>query len=146
MYGIRFEINNAYDNFLEKILNKINILEYNWQILHDDVFDENNQYKFNKEYYKGNEFSELIKGNKYYIISLKLAAYKKTCYKEINNYEGFEKSEARLFIKIIDNIFVDVYAKEKSLLDIIINNLKSNMISNIEYISQSNLQKYFDND
>lgn len=146
MYGLRFKINNAYDTYLEKIFHQINISQYCWQILQDDVFDENNQFLFNQTFYQGSAFKEVLQNKKYYIISLKMIASKTNTSQDVQNYTNFKKSKACFMIKIIDNIFVDIFSKDKSIINIIESNLVKLNIKNIEHMNSNNIEEYYDND
>ena len=69
MIGLEFEIENKFDNYLYKILKNISTDNYVWEIIDDDAFCEKNMgFLFEKDEYNNDDFFELIKNNKSYII------------------------------------------------------------------------------
>lgn len=98
---LQFEIENTYDTFLYKILKDINNEKYIWKVNDDEVFRKDCDFLFNKEQYDNKEFMDIIKNNEYYIVHLKLDLY----------FNG----NLLMQMKIVDNIYVDVFLHDRSL-------------------------------
>lgn len=112
---LKFEIENTYDNFLYKILKDINNENYIWKVNDDEVFRKDSNFLFNKEEYKNKEFMNIIKNNEYYIVHLKLELY--------------FNDKLLLRMKIVDNIYVDVFLYDRALLDKFAPKFKENIVS-----------------
>lgn len=124
MIGIRFKIPNEYNCFLKQILENINTQNSVWNIKTDDIIKSDGTYLFAKESYKDKEFKSIIGNNNYYLIFVDIECYPNYNFTNIYNYQDFINSDCYLLIIIVDNIFVDIYAKSKE----IINKLKENAI------------------
>lgn len=111
---LKFEIENTYDIFLYKILKDFSDDNYIWKVIDDDVFRENCDFLFNKEEYNNKEFMNLIKNNKYYIVHL--------------NLELYFNSKLLMQMKIVDNIYVDVFLYDRTLFDRFYSKYKENMV------------------
>lgn len=135
MIGIRFKIPNEYNCFLKQILENINTQNGVWFIKTDDIIKSDGIYLFAKESYKDKEFKSIIGDNNYYLIFADVECYFNHNFTDIYNYQDFLNSDCYLLIIIVDNVFVDIYAKSKD----IINKLKENAMkynfSDIKIIS-----------
>ena len=135
MIGIRFKIPNEYNCFLKQILENINTQNGVWFIKTDDIIKSDGTYLFAKESYKDKEFKSIIGNNNYYLIFADIECYLNHNFTNIYNYQDFLNSDCYLLIIIVDNVFVDIYAKSKD----IINKLKENAMkynfSDIKIIS-----------
>lgn len=135
MLGIKFELPNEYCDFLGKIFNGIYLKETKWNVVNSEVFNEKGNDLFEKETYNNSEFYEIINNNKYYLVFLTLISYNSGSKRiDINNYEDYLNSDCNLLLCIIDNIFVEIYAKNKNLLNQIKCNVKLNNFKNFKYI------------
>ena len=135
MIGIRFKIPNEYNCFLKQILENMNTQNGVWFIKTDDIIKSDGAYLFAKESYIDKEFKSIIGDNNYYLIFADIECYLNHNFTNIYNYQDFLNSDCYLLIIIVDNVFVDIYAKSKD----IINKLKENAMkynfSDIKIIS-----------
>ncbi len=134
MIGISFEVPNKYDVFLSKILKNVDFEEGVWKVVNDEVLSERGTNFFNKEIYLNDEFKELIKTT-HYPIFLTLQLYNKSDrFNEIKSYDDYFNSDCKLLLIIVDNTFIDVYSKDKTILKQIKVNAKENSFINIKDI------------
>ena len=135
MIGIRFKIPNEYNCFLKQILENMNTQNGVWFIKTDDIIKSDGACLFAKESYMDKEFKSIIGDNNYYLIFADIECYLNHNFTNIYNYQDFLNSDCYLLIIIVDNVFVDIYAKSKD----IINKLKENAMkynfSDIKIIS-----------
>lgn len=136
MFGIRFEIPNEYDKFLQKIFRNIKTKHNTWRIVADEIIKEDGNWLFTKDRYNDKEFRNLISMNNYYLIFARIECYKNNNFSNIADYTSFINSDCKLLIVIIDSIFVDIYVKEEEILEqLSLNAIKNNFIK-IELISE----------
>ncbi len=136
MIGIKFEIENEYNNFLDKILSHIDSDNYKWVIVESEVYTKKCLDLFNKNVYLNSDFKSLIRNHIYYTVFSNIQLYNKEdkiC--TINNYNEFLKSNCVLELFITDNIFVEIYTKDKKILDLLNNNAVLNDFSIIKIIT-----------
>lgn len=156
MIGIHFTIPNNYGRCLGDILEGINLGNTFWRINNDDAFLKTDitHPLFLKNYYMEREFFQIIKGELYYVISIKLQCFIKPYEnKEVKTYEEFLKSSCELILVINDNEEVTIYTKNQNWFNSIKDNIfkkefKINWIKDelspeiINDFLQSNLQGY----
>lgn len=135
--GISFEIPNERSTVLFKILENINVNKYYWSIEEKEVFEDVNSY-FDKEGYSGKIFYKIINIPCYAVFLNLRAYYKKKSNEVINNYYDFIKSKCELVVLISDNIYVEIYSKNRDEIDTIKRNAEKNKFINIEYITDEN--------
>lgn len=143
MRGIGFQIPNGYLGLFSDITKSIEINRYSWFILEDQVFnkssDTSNEFFFNADRYKGNDFQKKITDEDYYVIFVNLQAYfSDNDFIEINTYDDFQNSNCEIMILISDGIFVDVYAKDENIIETIRLNAQRNNFTKIAYITDEN--------
>lgn len=143
--GIEFKIVNEHGNYLKQILEGISSPEYVWNVTEDEVytndFNINNGFLFPQERdtLTNKEFIEIISQESYYTVSVNIKLYKKENDGIIiNNYNDFLKSSCILTLNITDNIFVEIYSKDKQILDTIHMNALKNNFSDIKEIIEEN--------
>lgn len=137
MIGIKFLIKNEYDIILNKIFRGIDCSNFRWKLEDEEVFDEHGEFFFDKTDYSNDEFQNMIQ-KKHYPVHLNLQMYyKNSDVNEINNYNQYLTSPCQLIIFIVDNIFVEIYAKNQTILEKISKNAVDFDFSNIEYINES---------
>ncbi len=146
MIGLKFKIFNEYNNFIEKILEGINIENYNLNITDSEVLDVKTNDILDKSFYTGLEFANIIKNKEYYSIFLNAKAFpKNTNIQAINNYKDFINSECEFVLIIIDNIFVDFYTKSQFILNKVKDNIKKYNFIDMEIIKGNKLEHNFNN-
>lgn len=138
--GISFEIPNEYGNFLEKILLGFPIENYSWLLVKDEILLKNVTFKeFDNDIVPGNIFKKFITNEPYYIISLNVQCFESEhLAKKINNYEEFINSNCLLIVIIEDCKYVDIYVNSVTLLQLLINNVKSQKFLTFNYINNKN--------
>lgn len=138
MIGLKFKIKNEYGSFLNKILNSINVLEYDWEIITDDTICPDDTRLFNDNVYlNGEDFLNCIMKDCYYMIFVDLKAFPLNgVHVEIETLNDFLESDCQLILLCTDSEFIEIYCKNKETLDIIYNNCKDFKFTSVEYLSQ----------
>ncbi len=136
MIGIHFEIPNEWNNYLNLILGNINTENYNWLISDEEIYLEGLVDLFRKSIYDNISFKKTISGNKHYLIVGNVAAFKSLNCKDIYNYEDFQNSDCEILMIIVDSCYIDIYVKDKKILEQIKNNAINNKFRNVEYIKE----------
>lgn len=141
--GISFHIPNGYLGLFSDITKDIEINRYFWFVSEDQVFnksiDTSNEFFFDSERYIGNDFQKKVIDKNYYVIFANLQAYlSANDFIKIDTYDDFQNSNCEIVILISDGIFVDVYAKDKNIIEAIRFNAQHNNFSEIAYITDEN--------
>lgn len=137
--GLRFQIENKYQNFFADILEGIDIEKYSWYISENQVFTKTADFFFYKDEYTGTEFKKIIDKHQddYYIVFVTVKAGDKTNF-EIQNYFDFIKSNYNFVIICSDSEFINIYCKNKKDIDILKVNAQNKKYSKIENITDEN--------
>jgi len=145
MKGISFKIENKYDTILDKILKNIDCDSYNWYITEDEIYKEKGNILLTGQLYTNREFKTIIKNEKHYVVFANIQLYfNSSKIKKIATYEDFINSDCQLILLVTDNIFVDIYVKEKKILKQIYQNALKNEFDDIKYITNDNdIRKVF---
>ncbi len=139
MIGIQFQIKNEYHTFLSQILKNVETGNCIWKIVEDEVIDHLGNSLFHKDTYSDIEFQNMIERSSYYVIFLNLQLYDQNAkIHPIQNYDDFIHSDCKLILLITDNVFVDIYAKEKQILEVIYENAIHHQFEEIRYIYDMN--------
>lgn len=117
MIGIKFIIKNEYSKILAKILHDIDCSQYMWKIENEEVLGEQGKAFFEKTNYNNDEFRKIIQKEHYPIFLNLQMHYKNKDIDDIENYNQFLKSSCQLIIFIVDNVFVEIYTKDQSILE-----------------------------
>lgn len=137
MIGIKFKIENKYDKFLFKILNNIDNENNKWEVNYDEVFKRNSEFLFDKNIYSNTDFMNIIRKEEYYIVFIKLKLYNVNDKIDVlNNLDNFKNSPCKLYLKIIDSEFVEIYTKDREILNLVKSNATNYNFKNIEEISK----------
>lgn len=141
MKGIRFKIENEYDNIFYKIFKNIDFNEYNWNIVEDEIYILGGEFCFEKDCYPNKEFQNIAQFEKYYPVFANIQVYGKVDeVEDIQIYQDFINSKCQLILFITDNEFVDIYSKNEDWLNVIYQNAIENNFSNIRYIEDENFK------
>lgn len=133
--GLEFEVPNKRFAVLYLILKDIGIENYFWFLVQEDVIDN----FFVKDIYLGSEFEKIINDDTCYAVFINLQAYmRKDDFVVINNYDDYLKSKCELVLFINDNSYIDIYAKDNTVINIIKKNAEINKFKNIRYITDEN--------
>jgi hypothetical protein len=145
MLGIKFEIENEYSNYLEKILEDINESYYLWKVPEAEIYIENGTNIFLDDIYSNDEFQKMIGIKRYYTVFANIQLYDRSINLiDINTYEDFINSNCQLILFVTDNIFVDIYGKNDEMLDKVYRNAKKYNFDNLKIIhSKDNIKKSF---
>ena len=111
MIGIRFKIPIEYNNYFKQILENINTQNSIWNIKTDGIIKSDGTYLFAKESYNDKEFQSIIGDYNYYLTFADIECYLNHNFTNIYNYQYSLNSDCYLLIIIVDNVFVDIYAK-----------------------------------
>lgn len=141
MINVRFKIKNEYDNPLKKIFNNINIRNYYWKIEYSEVYDCNDEILgkniFDQDIMTGKEFETDANTEIYYMIFLTAIAFdSRDTIVDVNNYADFVNSNAKIAFVCTDNVYIDVFSKDESVLKQIINNCEHNKFIDVEIINE----------
>lgn len=141
MIGIRFEIPNSWGNYLGIMLDKVITKNFIWKTFDEEILLTNEKDLFDRDIYDDTNFRNIILNSKYYIIHGNILAFKSRNFKIIHNYQEFIESDCEILIVIVDSTFVDIYAKENSILKELERNAIRNNFKNIKYIYDDNSKR-----
>lgn len=142
--GIKFKIPNEYGKNLGQILERVDDNNYIWKIDEDEIYNNEATYLFEKKRYTNDDFKKIIDQVDYYTVFANIKLYEKEDEVRINNYEDFLESSCIFILFITDNIFVEIYSKNKDIIEIIYENALKNKFTDINYITKENYKrKYF---
>lgn len=139
--GVFLKVEENKDRMLWEILKCIDIPKYHWYNIWSQYEARGSDYGeefLEDDYYEGSDFLETI-NQKHYIIFLKLEAYlEKTDNVDIHTYEEFWKSDCKILILIADCTYIEIYAKEESVIKSIYGNARKGGFCKVEYITDMN--------
>ncbi len=93
-------------------------------------------------YYQGKDFEKYINKD-HYVIFLKLEAFGENTKKfDIHTYEEFQNSDCQILLLIYDCKYIEVFAKEKDVIQSIYENAKKKDFAEAEYITDENDERY----
>jgi hypothetical protein len=147
--GVRFVIpHNIFKAMVEKILVPImNVAVYNWIIDDLDVFTKNMSEEWkNKDPYiieNGLKFKKRIGSANYSVIEGRFIAFPtKAKWCDINTWEEFLKSDAKLMLWIIDQWECYFFSKEPELIELIYNNATNSCYNHISYLYENDFMGF----
>lgn len=142
--GISFIVEQGKNRVLCDILNNIDVSKYSWYNIKNQqeawCETENGKQEVFLQglNYKGEDFKECITP-KHYIVFLKLEAYlSETNNFDIHTYEEFKNSPCQILLLIYDCEFVEIYAKEKKVIERIYETAQRKKFTEIKYIMDNN--------
>ena len=140
MRGLRFNIPSEYGIYLQHIFKEIIIPRSVWKIDYADAFCKEGLLPlFNNDVLSNNDFIEAIgKDSFVFLLNLRLYYDKEFVNEDIKSYSEFEASNCVLHLSIIDGMFVSIYCKDFSILEIITKNALHYRFTEIEYITEEN--------
>ena len=137
--GLRFEMPGEYGSYLNTILSGLPLDKYVWSISEDDAFIDSDHFLFHSDVLSGEEFSKIIALPSYFVFFANLQAYRsENDLYEIDTYEDFLSSKCELIIFIVDAGFVDIYAKDAAVIELMKRNAEKNEFEKIRYITDEN--------
>jgi len=146
LIGLDIKVKNGYSNYLNKILNGINLFNYVWEINADDfLYSENGELKqdfFGADVLNAEEFIECISRDSYYMIFADIKAYPLGNERiEIETFKDFLRSSCIMVILCTDSAYIEFYCKKKEILDAVYNNCITNGFEKVEYKSADDVSE-----
>ncbi|WP_080066727.1 DUF2691 family protein, partial [Ruminiclostridium hungatei] len=140
MIALDINVKNENNNYLGKIFSGIDVLQYEWEIIHEDfLYYDNGERKekfFEIDILSGEEFLKCISRDKYYMIFLDIKAYPINSKRvEINTFKDFLESNCEFVFLCTDSGFIEFYCKDRDILDKVYNNCICNGFEKVQYKS-----------
>lgn len=140
MVGLDIRVKNEYSNYLYKIFDRINLLNYMWKINTDDFLyleGENiSQDFFKANILSGGEFLKSISRDSYYMIFADIKAYPMdNDYDEVKNFKDFLESNCKLILLCSDSTFIEFYSKDKDILEKVYCNCIKYSFEDVRYVT-----------
>lgn len=144
MIALDIQVKNEWNSYLLKIFKEIDLLNYDFEIISDDIlYKENGDIKqglFGSDWLTGQEFFNYISKEQYYLIFTDIKAYPSNKeHTEINTFEDFLKSNCIIVFLCVDSSFIEVYCKDRYLLETIYNNCVGDDFEKVEFRSISDV-------
>lgn len=117
-----------YGNAIADILKPLDCGRHNWDVNGDEVLVEIDgevdiRDLFQKRIVEGEEFQRIITNNFFYTIFVELKAFiKGKQVDEISSYKDFKNSDCEFILLITDGVYVEIYCKDKCMLESLYNN------------------------
>lgn len=140
MVGLQYEYNpySVGEQFLRLILDGVPIENYIWKFVNDDIYPLpvlDNSSLFNKQIVDGHDFSQKISTNSYQVISCNIQAFSmEKDITDLRTYEDYLNSKCQIVVVVIDNQFVDILAKDKTIVEQVYRNAVKNCFQNIRLL------------
>lgn len=140
MRGIRFQIPNLHDRYLEKIFENVSVEEYDWIINEEsEIFIGRSNGLFEVGVINGVEMKKRICIDKYYLVFVNFQAIPSGCeYYDLIDYNSYMKSKCVMVLFVTDSMFVEFYAKNEEVILQIKSNAEKYCFSEIEFITDEN--------
>lgn len=140
MIGLDIKVKNGYNNYLYKIFDGIDLLNYSWEIITDDIiYTENEDLKqglFGTDVLNGEKFFKCISRDSYYMIFVDIKAYPVSSERiEIKTFEDFSKSNCKMVLLCVDSEYIKFYCKDITVLDKVYNNCTGKDFEKVQYLS-----------
>ncbi|QMV41316.1 DUF2691 family protein [Cohnella cholangitidis] len=143
--GIQLEIPNEWGSHLGEVLEPFKISHFDWYIGGEETYQDIEGGKveplFHGEIYgmKGQDLSDILKSNLYYIIFANLKAYPQgVSIKDVLTYEEFLNSQCHLVVLVVDSSYVTIYCKDIVMLNHLYQNAIEKGFENVEYVTNEN--------
>lgn len=142
--GIRFEVPNGYGNILAEVLKPFDLPSFCWKIgdgesyLEGDKGLERDLFPEGQTIMEGAELKNLLENNRHYVIFAELQAYPDSAFFEIVSYEEFVDSPCELVLLVVDCIYVDVYCKNESTIELLYDHANEHRYGQVAYITDEN--------
>lgn len=146
MIGLDIKVKNRYSNYLYKIFEGIDLLNYVWEINTDDFLyydgGDLKQNIFGSDILNGEELLKCISRDSYYMIFVDIKAYPLGSDRiDIRIFEDFLKSNCEIVLLCTDSTFIELYSKDRDVLDRIYHNCKGIDFENVEYVSAEDVSE-----
>lgn len=125
MIGVEFEYTTDSEGILKDLFENIPTELYDWYIYEDEIFKNEDNLNIS-EFMTGKGFYEMITDVPYLCYFININAYKKgMIHSKLFTYDDFIKSNCEFVVLIADRRFVEIYAKNESVLLQFIENAKN---------------------
>ncbi len=129
-----------------KIFSSVNVLNYEWEIITDDIFypkdSKRNDDFFSSNIVDGQSFLNSIMKDNYHMIFVDLKAFPiNSCHRQIKYFKDFLESDCQIILLCIDSIFIEFYCKDKDILNTVYNNCKKFKFESVEYLTDEEASK-----
>ncbi|MGY0374230.1 DUF2691 family protein [Clostridium sp. JNZ J1-5] len=146
MIGLDIKVKNGYSNYLNKILDGINLFNYVWEINADDfLYSDNSEVKesfFGADTLSAEGFIRCISRDSYYMIFADIKAYPLGSERaEIETFKDFLRSSCVMVILCTDSSFIEFYCKDRITLDKVYNNCINSDFEKVEYKSADDVSE-----
>ncbi|MEA4828105.1 MAG: DUF2691 family protein [Clostridium sp.] len=146
MIGLDIKVKNGYSNYLNKILDGINLFNYIWEINADDfLYSDNGEVKedfFGADILNAEGFIRCISRDSYYMIFADIKAYPLGSERaEIETFKDFLRSSCVMVILCTDSSFIEFYCKDRRILDQVYNNCINSGFEKVEYKSADDVSE-----
>lgn len=139
--GVSFEIPQKATDSLWEILRVVDIYKYFWYVIEDQTEVWDSSYEndfFRQRCYAGKNFAKCIQQD-HHIIFLKLQAYLLPhAFQNVLSCEEFMAGDCQLVMLIHDCENVEVYIKDRSVLDSVFNRANALGYYNVNFITDLN--------
>ncbi|MDO4563619.1 MAG: DUF2691 family protein [Clostridia bacterium] len=131
MIGLSFILPNMPSDYLYKVFSGVKMSHYKWNIVEDEVLysDMNGAEDslFKSDVVDATQFSLCVSRKDYYLVFLDMKAFPLNCeIKDIQTYDEYLNSSCEIVFLCADSCFVDIYSKNKTVLQKIYDNCVSN--------------------
>ena len=143
--GIFILTQSKYGFILSELLEGVDIRDYVWAIDHKEVYSPDTDHRFDQETLCGESFAEAINTPPEYLLHMGefKAFQKESDMVKVETYSDFISSNCQIIILVADSRFIDIYAKDISVLEIIKENANKYGCEKTEYISADNDERRF---
>jgi len=139
--GVSFEIPQQTADTLWQILSAIDIYKYFWVVIEDQTEVWDSRYEndfFRQRCYTGKNFAKCIQQD-HHIVFLKLQAYLLPhAFQNVLSYEEFMAGDCQFVMLIYDCENVEVYIKDRAVLDSVFNRANALGYYNVNFITDLN--------
>lgn len=143
MIGVSFQLRYDSGSFLSEIFSLIDVHKFIWSIGDNEIIyrDENGHLStsiFDNELMTGSEFLRSIEKKKYYLVYADIKAFThREQIRPIETYDDFVQSDCEIALLCTDTVYVEVYCKNESLMNTIIDNCRRFGFSNLQVLSRA---------
>lgn len=142
------EVKNDYNNYLYRIFQGIDLSNYIWDVIHEDLFydrDHHGNVKQDffgyKEQITNEEFIKCISRKDYYMIFVDLKAYPiGSTHTEINVYKDFVDSNCCIVFICYDSSYINFYCKNSEILEKVYNNCLGDEFEKVEWRTEAEVK------
>ncbi|KOS68791.1 hypothetical protein AEA09_09735 [Lysinibacillus contaminans] len=144
--GIRCFVPNEKGRILGNVLEPVDFIKYVWKIGNSEAYfvNQNNHFEdfFSDDDYElgivGADLQRRFEENSYYTIFVDLQGYPSEQFEAITTYEDFVKSNCEIVILLTDCTYLDIYCKDRQLIEKLYNHAKTLPVKGLHCLSDEN--------